>query len=401
MMALVPVVLSIGAIYALIPLMIIVALIAAAAGLSRGANIFQFFGFDALLGLSSGVGAGAAGKGMISKSLKYSTDQQEKLMEAMRSATKSLTGKQRGVTRREINIGRKGITISATAKQKEQSITAMKGMMKSAGAPEAEIAKVEAKTTKDVKMLMSAYRGKTTPIGMAIPSWAATRSRKLEMLKYTGPKGAKYPKDAIQSSNIGMQQAWNEETRSLSQRIKESKAQRDEAEKEEKEARKEKMAATQKAFSEHSTFARRVTNAEAALENSRFKGVAAALGVSGAVPAAVFGYHGVKAIWDKEARAQIIAAYSQNPELPSSPLPVNRLPGGGGGGSDWGDYARRALVATVKSYEAFFAGETLSKVDIQKGKPWFKGYAASRYSYEKQPKPKSNAPVGESESSAE
>ncbi|MDE1833157.1 MAG: hypothetical protein KGH58_01940 [Candidatus Micrarchaeota archaeon] len=393
----VPVVLSIGAIYALIPLMIIVALIAAAAGLSRGANIFQFFGFDALLGLSSGVGAGASGKGMISKSLKYSTDQQEKLMEAMRSATKSLTGKQRGVTRREINIGKSGITVSATAKQKEQSITAMKELMKKAGKTQEQINAVEAKTTKDVKGIMSAYRGRTTLAGSVIPDWMATKSRRIEKIKYTGPKPETPTKTGVGAPiHNYMRDAWDKETKSLSQRIKESKAQRDEAE---KGARKEKIAATQKAFSGHSTFARRVTNAEAALENSSLKGVAAALGVSGAVPAAVFGYHGVKAIWDKEARKQIIAAYSQNPEVPSAPLPVNRLPSGSGGGSDWSDYARRALGATVKSYEAFFAGETLSKVDTQKGKPWFKGYAASRYSYEKQPKPK--APAGESESSAE
>ena len=43
------------------PLAIIFVFIAAAAGLSRGTDIFQFFGVGALLGITQGAGAGGAG----------------------------------------------------------------------------------------------------------------------------------------------------------------------------------------------------------------------------------------------------------------------------------------------------------------------------------------------------
>ncbi len=52
-------VLSIGAIYAFIPIVIIIILIAAAAGLTRGKDLFAIFGLGALIGFG-----GAAGRGM-------------------------------------------------------------------------------------------------------------------------------------------------------------------------------------------------------------------------------------------------------------------------------------------------------------------------------------------------
>ncbi len=59
-------VLSIGAIYALIPLVIIIILIAAAVGLTRGSTIFELFGIEALVGMASAknIGAGKAGTGI-------------------------------------------------------------------------------------------------------------------------------------------------------------------------------------------------------------------------------------------------------------------------------------------------------------------------------------------------
>ncbi len=58
--------LSIGAIYALIPLVIIIVLIAAAAGLTRGGDIFAILGIDALIGVGSAIGRGGSGKGITS-----------------------------------------------------------------------------------------------------------------------------------------------------------------------------------------------------------------------------------------------------------------------------------------------------------------------------------------------
>ncbi len=58
-----PIILSIGAIYAFIPIIVIIILIAAAAGLMRGTDIFALFGIGTLMGMASGIGKGA-GKGL-------------------------------------------------------------------------------------------------------------------------------------------------------------------------------------------------------------------------------------------------------------------------------------------------------------------------------------------------
>lgn len=62
--------LSIGAIYALIPVLIILILIAAAAGLRGGGDLFALLGFGAIMQMASGFGAGGAGKG-ISKTTEF------------------------------------------------------------------------------------------------------------------------------------------------------------------------------------------------------------------------------------------------------------------------------------------------------------------------------------------
>lgn len=77
MLALIPVFLSIGAIYALIPVIVIVILIAAAAGLRTGSmdGIFGMFGFAAIasyVGGKGAIGAGKAGKGIAGA--KYKSD---------------------------------------------------------------------------------------------------------------------------------------------------------------------------------------------------------------------------------------------------------------------------------------------------------------------------------------
>jgi hypothetical protein len=54
----IPLLLSFKAIYSLIPIILIVLLIAAAAGLTRGADLFSFLGFGALMGFSSGLRGG-------------------------------------------------------------------------------------------------------------------------------------------------------------------------------------------------------------------------------------------------------------------------------------------------------------------------------------------------------
>ncbi len=55
---LLPLLLSFKAIYSLIPIILIVLLIAAAGGLTRGVDLFSFLGFGALMGFSSGMGRG-------------------------------------------------------------------------------------------------------------------------------------------------------------------------------------------------------------------------------------------------------------------------------------------------------------------------------------------------------
>ncbi len=56
--------LSIGAIYAFIPIVIIIILIAAAAGLTRGSDLFAVFGIGALMGIKGATAAGGAGRGL-------------------------------------------------------------------------------------------------------------------------------------------------------------------------------------------------------------------------------------------------------------------------------------------------------------------------------------------------
>ncbi len=58
---LVPIILSLGALDALVPVVIIVILIAAAAGLSRGTDLFALFGVGALIGMAGGFGGGRGG----------------------------------------------------------------------------------------------------------------------------------------------------------------------------------------------------------------------------------------------------------------------------------------------------------------------------------------------------
>ncbi len=54
--ALAGVVLSFGGVYAFVPIVIIVILIAAAAGLSRGTSIFSAFGIGAIIGIGGSLG---------------------------------------------------------------------------------------------------------------------------------------------------------------------------------------------------------------------------------------------------------------------------------------------------------------------------------------------------------
>ncbi|MGC8669564.1 MAG: hypothetical protein ACP5TL_00200 [Candidatus Micrarchaeia archaeon] len=63
MIEMLSIILSIGAIYAFIPIIVILILIGAAAGLMRGSDIFALFGIGAMLGIASGAGKNA-GKGM-------------------------------------------------------------------------------------------------------------------------------------------------------------------------------------------------------------------------------------------------------------------------------------------------------------------------------------------------
>ncbi|MDE1811129.1 MAG: hypothetical protein KGH66_03745, partial [Candidatus Micrarchaeota archaeon] len=254
-----PIILSIGAIYALIPLVVIVVLIAAAAGLARGASIFQFFGFDALIGLASGVGAGAAGKGLGSKSHAFKSDKQEQLLEATRGVHKARSGSARGERQRDVVFSPKtirnqntnevvfkpGFNKMATAKEKERAITARKTMLNLAGASKEDIANVKASTLRQTKSLMAGVRGSRTGVGMAIPEWMANRSRVVEKLKYTGPNAASVTAKAgaigavtgTYASKDDLRKAWENEDRSLNKIIKESKKERDATkEKEEKEA---------------------------------------------------------------------------------------------------------------------------------------------------------------------
>ncbi|HVC58617.1 MAG TPA: hypothetical protein VND15_04040 [Candidatus Acidoferrales bacterium] len=282
---LVPVVLSIGAIYALIPLMVIVALIAAAAGLSRGASIFQFFGFDALVGLAGGVGAGAAGKG-ISKAVRYQSDKAEQLTEVMKIAHKKRTGMARGTKEaREVKLAlwnirepgkdgkegkiivKRGITRMATSTERGVAITGLKSLYKNAGDLDlpsnlaGKITDQEAKklTMGDLRQIKKATMGTrsvfgtaagaVTTVAMVVPvvggipraieNTLVHRSSTARKLMYTGPaKGD----DTDNPNAKALRDAWNKSD-SLSSQIKESKKKRDSEERQQAvEARNEIIA---------------------------------------------------------------------------------------------------------------------------------------------------------------
>ena len=60
--------LTLGSAWTLAPIIVVFVLIIAAAGLTRGGDFFSFLGIGALLGITSGVGKGGAGKGLRSAS---------------------------------------------------------------------------------------------------------------------------------------------------------------------------------------------------------------------------------------------------------------------------------------------------------------------------------------------
>ena len=62
LLALLAIILSLGAVNALIPLLVILILIVAAAGSTRGYSIFNFFGIATLAGISPGGKSSIAGK---------------------------------------------------------------------------------------------------------------------------------------------------------------------------------------------------------------------------------------------------------------------------------------------------------------------------------------------------
>jgi hypothetical protein len=65
------VLLSLNAVYALVPLIVILILIGAAAGLMRGKDLFKLFGIEVLFGIGGGIGGSTAGKGLKGKGAAY------------------------------------------------------------------------------------------------------------------------------------------------------------------------------------------------------------------------------------------------------------------------------------------------------------------------------------------
>ncbi|MDE1854723.1 MAG: hypothetical protein KGH57_00145 [Candidatus Micrarchaeota archaeon] len=88
-----PIVLSFGAIYALIPLLIIIILIAAAAGISRGYDIFSIFGIGVLAGIGGAASRGGKATGSIAGKTAYKGRAGSVLVRPM---GKSIAGKMLG-----------------------------------------------------------------------------------------------------------------------------------------------------------------------------------------------------------------------------------------------------------------------------------------------------------------
>ena len=84
------IILSFNAIYTLIPIIVIIILIAAAAGLSRGTDIFSLFGLGSLLGFTRGIGAGGAGKGFRNVKFKPSKNTEYKFKKFRKKSQEKL-----------------------------------------------------------------------------------------------------------------------------------------------------------------------------------------------------------------------------------------------------------------------------------------------------------------------
>ncbi len=84
------IILSFNAIYTLIPIIVIIILIAAAAGLSRGTDIFSLFGLGSLLGFTRGIGAGGAGRGFSNVRFKPSKNTEYKFKKFRKKSQEKL-----------------------------------------------------------------------------------------------------------------------------------------------------------------------------------------------------------------------------------------------------------------------------------------------------------------------
>ncbi len=98
------IILSFQAILTLIPIIVIIILIGAAAGLSRGSNIFTFFGFGSLLGFSKGIGGGGAGKSI--KNIKYSKRSNSTLKNIAEMGIISKSGKLKLIEARKLKYAK-------------------------------------------------------------------------------------------------------------------------------------------------------------------------------------------------------------------------------------------------------------------------------------------------------
>ena len=114
-----PIVLSLGAVYAYIPIIIIIILIAAAAGLSRGWSIFTLFGFAAISNFGRS-GTGGVGKGFSrgGPAGKYAVGQAR----TSRVRAKVPTGVKGGRGAATANIGRSLRTVGSRIKQGYKAI---------------------------------------------------------------------------------------------------------------------------------------------------------------------------------------------------------------------------------------------------------------------------------------
>jgi|GEM_PF-1938373 hypothetical protein len=87
------IILSLGTIYAFIPIIVIIILILAARGSARGEDFFSIFGITTLINLAGGIGGGGAGKG-ISRSAQYHADSSGKARGAFKdNVRKTITKK--------------------------------------------------------------------------------------------------------------------------------------------------------------------------------------------------------------------------------------------------------------------------------------------------------------------